>query len=95
MTGDVVQGAVVLKNKRKEGAFNDSDLRLLKTLANAMSIALENPRLWEQEQLYRKALEREFEIGREIQASFLPNSLPSAKGLGNCCFAQVCPRSIG
>jgi len=80
MTGDVVLGAVVLRNKRKEGAFTDSDLRLLNTLANAMSIALENARLWEQEQLYRKALEREFEIGREIQASFLPNSLPQPKG---------------
>jgi serine phosphatase RsbU (regulator of sigma subunit) len=80
MTGDVVLGAVVLKNKRKEGAFDDTDMRLLKTLANAMSIALENARLWEQEQLYRKALEREFEIGREIQASFLPNSLPQPEG---------------
>ena len=80
MTGAAVQGAVVLKNMRKEQAFNDSDVRLLKTLTNAMSIALENARLWEQEQLYRKAVEREFEIGREIQASFLPESLPQPKG---------------
>jgi serine phosphatase RsbU (regulator of sigma subunit) len=80
MTGDAVHGAVVLKNMRKEGAYIESDVRLLKTLANAMSIALENARLWEQEELYRKALEREFEIGREIQASFLPESLPQPKG---------------
>ncbi len=80
MTGDAVHGVVVLKNMRKEQAFIESDVRLLKTLANAMSIALENARLWEQEELYRKALEREFEIGREIQASFLPESLPQPKG---------------
>jgi sigma-B regulation protein RsbU (phosphoserine phosphatase) len=30
--------------------------------------------------LYRKALEREFEIGREIQASFLPHDLPQPEG---------------
>ncbi|MFZ2096874.1 MAG: hypothetical protein WAV05_09570 [Anaerolineales bacterium] len=45
-----------------------------------MSVALENARLWEQEKLYRKALECEFEIGREIQAGFLPDSLPQPQG---------------
>jgi sigma-B regulation protein RsbU (phosphoserine phosphatase) len=65
---------------QKEQAFTETDIRLLKTLASAMSVALENARLWEQEELYRKALEREFEIGREIQASFLPASLPQPEG---------------
>jgi sigma-B regulation protein RsbU (phosphoserine phosphatase) len=41
---------------------------------------LENARLWEQEDLYRKALEREFEIGRQIQAGFLPDSIPQPRG---------------
>src|SRR4030043_570616 len=45
-----------------------------------MRVGLENARLWKQEQLYRKALEREFEIGREIQAGFLPDSLPQPQG---------------
>jgi sigma-B regulation protein RsbU (phosphoserine phosphatase) len=36
--------------------------------------------LWEQEKLYRKALERELEIGREIQAGFLPEALPQVVG---------------
>jgi serine phosphatase RsbU (regulator of sigma subunit) len=80
LIGDSMHGAIVLKNMHNEHAFNDSDVRLLKTLANAMSIALENARLWEQEELYRKALEREFEIGREIQASFLPDTLPQPAG---------------
>jgi len=80
MMGNTVHGAIVLKNMQKEHAFNETDVRLLKTLANAMSVALENARLWEQEELYRKALEREFEIGREIQAGFLPDSLPQPEG---------------
>jgi serine phosphatase RsbU (regulator of sigma subunit) len=80
MLGDVMHGAIVLKDMKREHAFNAADIRLLKTLANAMSIAIENARLWEQEALYRKALEREFEIGREIQAGFLPEKLPQPQG---------------
>jgi sigma-B regulation protein RsbU (phosphoserine phosphatase) len=80
MMGNSLHGAIVLKNMVKENAFNETDVRLLKTLANAMSVALENARLWEQEKLYRKALEREFEIGREIQAGFLPDTLPQPQG---------------
>jgi serine phosphatase RsbU (regulator of sigma subunit) len=80
MIGDALQGAIVLKDMEKEHAFNASDLRMLKTLANSMSVAIENARLWEQEALYRKALEREFEIGREIQAGFLPETLPQPVG---------------
>ena len=78
--GDEMHGAIVLKNMEKENAFTDADVRLLKTLANSMSVALENARLWEQEELYRKSLEREFEIGREIQAGFLPDTLPGLDG---------------
>ena len=80
MMGNSMHGAIVLKNMQKEYAFTETDIRLLKTLSNAMSVALENARLWEQEELYRKALEREFEIGREIQAGFLPGSLPQPEG---------------
>jgi serine phosphatase RsbU (regulator of sigma subunit) len=80
LMGASLHGAIVLKNTQKEGAFNETDVRLLKTLASAMSVALENARLWEQEELYRKALEREFEIGREIQAGFLPDTLPQPRG---------------
>jgi GAF domain-containing protein len=69
------RGVISLQNVDRENAFSQSDVRLLETLANSMSVALENARLWEQEKLYRKALERELEIGREIQAGFLPEVL--------------------
>ncbi|NTW11706.1 MAG: GAF domain-containing protein [Anaerolineales bacterium] len=80
MVGDEVCGVINLHNLDHEGAFSDSDVSLLQTLANSMSIALENARLWEQERMFRKALERELEIGREIQAGFLPESLPQIEG---------------
>jgi serine phosphatase RsbU (regulator of sigma subunit) len=60
--------------------FSPSEVRLLETLASSLGIALENARLWEKESLYRKALQRELEIGRDMQADFLPESLPQAAG---------------
>ncbi|MCP9291004.1 GAF domain-containing protein [Gracilimonas sediminicola] len=44
--GDAVRGYVSLQNLDREFAFNDSDVRLLSTLANSMSVALENARLF-------------------------------------------------
>jgi serine phosphatase RsbU (regulator of sigma subunit) len=73
-------GLITLQNIDRENAFSESDMRLLQTLANSMSVALENARLWEQEKMFRKALQRELEIGREIQAGFLPEALPVVEG---------------
>jgi serine phosphatase RsbU (regulator of sigma subunit) len=42
--------------------------------------SLEKKHLRDREQLYLKSLERELEIGREIQAGFLPTELPQAPG---------------
>ncbi|MCX6068869.1 MAG: GAF domain-containing protein, partial [Chloroflexi bacterium] len=78
--GAQVTGILSLQNIDQENAFSESHVRLLQTLAASMSLALENARLWEQENLYRQALEREFEIGREIQAGFLPDILPQPAG---------------
>jgi phosphoserine phosphatase RsbU/P len=41
---------------------------------------LEKKRLRDKERLYAKSLERELEIGREIQKSFLPEELPRVAG---------------
>jgi signal transduction histidine kinase/uncharacterized protein YigA (DUF484 family) len=44
--GGVVIGSVSLQNVEREKAFTDSDVRLLSTLTNSMSVALENARLF-------------------------------------------------
>lgn len=80
LVNDQVTGVLSLQNVEQENVYTDSDVRLLQTLAASMSVALENARLWEQENLYRRALEREFEIGRQIQADFLPANLPQPSG---------------
>ena len=44
--GDTVPGYVSLQNLDREFAFSASDVRMLRTLANSMSVALENARLF-------------------------------------------------
>ncbi len=48
MVGDLVKGSISLQNVDRENAFNESDLRLLTTLTNSMSVALENARLFDE-----------------------------------------------
>jgi len=48
LSGGLVVGAIGLKNIDRENAFSDSDVRLLQTLANSMSIALESARLFDE-----------------------------------------------
>ncbi len=50
MAGDQVKGAISLQNVDREQAFSDSDVRLLSTLANSLSVALENARLFDETQ---------------------------------------------
>src|SRR2546426_6038744 len=47
----------------REHAFTDSDVRLLRTLANSMSVALENARLFDETQrLFKESEQRAAEI---------------------------------
>lgn len=48
MVGKKVQGSVSLQNIDKENAFSPSDVNLLTTLSNSMSVALENARLFDE-----------------------------------------------
>ncbi|MEO5501763.1 MAG: GAF domain-containing protein, partial [Ginsengibacter sp.] len=47
IAGNIIRGYVSLQNIDTENAFSDSDIRLLETLANSMSVALENARLFD------------------------------------------------
>jgi K+-sensing histidine kinase KdpD len=48
--GNQARGLIILSNVEHEHAFNTSDVRLLQTLANSMSTALENARLFDETQ---------------------------------------------
>lgn len=46
--GSDVKGLILIENYEKEDAFSESDIRLLITIANSMSVALENARLFKE-----------------------------------------------
>ena len=57
MNGEV-RGVISLQNVDRENVFNESDMRLLQTLANSMNVALENARLFDETQRLLKETEQ-------------------------------------
>ena len=57
VAGDQARGLINLIDMEREHAFSDSDVRLLQTLANSMSVALENARLFDETQRLLKETE--------------------------------------
>ncbi|HET6846818.1 MAG TPA: GAF domain-containing protein, partial [Anaerolineales bacterium] len=53
-----VRGAISLQNVEREDVFTESDQRLLETLANSMSVALENASLFDETQRLLKETEQ-------------------------------------
>ena len=58
VAGDQARGLINLDDYEREHAFSDSDVRLLQTLANSMSVALENARLFDETQRLLKVTEQ-------------------------------------
>jgi serine phosphatase RsbU (regulator of sigma subunit)/putative methionine-R-sulfoxide reductase with GAF domain len=71
---------MITLGREEPGFYTDGQAGLAMAFAAQAATAIENARLWEQEKLFRKALERELEIGREIQSGFLPEALPQVEG---------------
>ncbi len=70
VAGNRARGLVRLKDLHREYAFGDSDVRLLQTLANSMSVALENARLFDETQsLLQESQQRAAELATVNQVS--------------------------
>ena len=72
VSGDQARGLISLNNFDMEHAFSESDVRLLQTLANSMSVALENARLFDETQrLLKETEERNSELAviNSVQAA--------------------------
>jgi serine phosphatase RsbU (regulator of sigma subunit) len=80
LVGDEVRGVVSLQNLDKENAFSASDIDLLTTLTNSMTLSLENARLFDETKRLLSLLEGEMEIARRTQQSILPMRLPRHQG---------------
>ncbi len=63
VAGDQARGVIKLMDMNRENAFSESDVRLLQTLANSMSVALENARLFDETQrLFKQSEQRAAEL---------------------------------
>src|SRR6266496_2451322 len=76
LSGKEIKGYISLQNIDIEHAFNQSDISLLETLINSMSVALENARLFDETKILlaetekgKKNVELLSDIGKEITAS--------------------------
>ena len=72
VAGDQVRGVIDLVDMEREHAFSPSDVRLLQTLANSMSVALENARLFDETQrLFKESEQRAAELAiiNSVQAA--------------------------
>ncbi len=71
-------GVVQLLNKHG-GPFTFRDERLLAAMTSQAAISIENARLYQQE-IQQQVISRELETARNIQASFLPDTIPQYPG---------------
>jgi serine phosphatase RsbU (regulator of sigma subunit)/pSer/pThr/pTyr-binding forkhead associated (FHA) protein len=88
-----VYGLIQLDSQDRQKTFTQDDLNLLIAVANQAAIALENARL------HKLAVEvavrqKDEQLAREVQRSFLPANLPSLPGYDFYAFYQAA-KSVG
>ena len=69
IVGDQVTGILSLQNLDRENAFQESDIKLLDTIATSLSAALNNARLFEETVRHARESEALNEVGRDISAT--------------------------
>lgn len=92
LLGDQVTGILSVQNVDEENAFSESDIRLLQTFASAMSVALENARLYEQAR-HLAVLDERQRLARELHDSVTQSlygiSLYAQAATGNLNAGQI------
>src|SRR5207244_5915454 len=72
-------GVIQLDTQDRFKKFTQDDLRLLMAVAAQAGVALDNARMHES-LITRAGLERDLELAKHVQKSFLPKKLPVAPG---------------
>jgi len=78
MHGKII-GVLYADTSTKQGSFSNDLVPILTTFANQAATAIENARLFAKSRREAR-LERDLQIGQEIQAGFLPLQLPQVEG---------------
>lgn len=74
-----VFGAILVKETHSSPAMRDRRVEIINGIAQQISLAIQNDRLRE-EMVERERLEREMQLARQIQKTFLPDHLPEVPG---------------
>ncbi len=75
-----VIGTIGLPTADPDRVYKPSDVLLAQTIASQLSGVFENARLYEETERAKIVAEHELEMGRQIQAGFLPETLPDIPG---------------
>jgi sigma-B regulation protein RsbU (phosphoserine phosphatase) len=70
---------VLVVNQRQPRLLEEDDMHCLQLMANQAALAIEKARLHEEE-IRARAMEKELEVGRQIQLSMLPAATPAVPG---------------
>jgi sigma-B regulation protein RsbU (phosphoserine phosphatase) len=73
-------GFMTIGSKRSDEYYSLTDIELLETLCDQVSLAIENAGLYLQA-VEKQKMEQELQVAREIQHRLLPKSLPKIPGL--------------
>jgi serine phosphatase RsbU (regulator of sigma subunit) len=74
-------GVMLTKAENVQPDYFQKRIELIKGVAQQITLAIQNERLKE-EMVGRERIEREFQLARQIQKTFLPQSIPSSDGWG-------------
>jgi sigma-B regulation protein RsbU (phosphoserine phosphatase) len=72
-------GVIYVDNRLQAGLFSAEDLELLAAIATTAAAAVENARLYKVA-VQAGRMERELQVAREVQTSFLPRHTPQIEG---------------
>jgi serine phosphatase RsbU (regulator of sigma subunit) len=84
---------VLVVNSRGPRLLSEEEMRLLRLMANQAAIAIEKARL-HQEELKMQSMERDLEVGKQIQLSMLPDACPVVPGW-ECAASYDAARVVG
>ena len=72
-------GVMLTREANVQAAYHQKRIELIKGVAQQTTLAIQNDRL-KQEMVGRERVEREFQLARQIQKTFLPQALPDYEG---------------
>ena len=72
-------GVMLTRETNIQAAYHQKRVELIKGVAQQTALAIQNERLKE-EMVGRERVEREFQLARQIQKTFLPQSIPGSEG---------------